>query len=175
MNKTKIYISILIILLLIFLALIIYLIFKINSNNENTVSNNNTSYNTTAESNSATEIAEDDDEDYDDENFDVFNEEDENGEAQYSEDALDNFHIEIVNLPNEVSEKIVDKDNFIKEIKEYMYFHGLVDATSVEYDIYQIDQENNKMAIRFILNNASNTRIITTIDLNNNEIEVSEA
>lgn len=174
MNRKKLFLSILIVLLIIFLVLLIYLIFKIiNIGDDSMVLDNSTTHsNITAESNSS--VNNDEDEDYDYENFDVFNEEDETGEAKYSEDDLNKFHIEIVNLPNEVTEKIVDKDNFIKKIKEYMYFHGLVEATSVQYDIHQIDQENNRMAIRFVLNDASNTRIITTIDLNNNDIEITE-
>lgn len=85
------------------------------------------------------------------------------GGEEYNSIHLNNFDFQIVNITKEVSDNIKDTYNFIYNMKEYLYKNGIVEANKAECIAYNI--ENDKMMIKFKLNDEKETRVIAKIDL----------
>lgn len=88
----------------------------------------------------------------------------ESGE-EYNSIHLNNFDFQIVNLTEEASNNIKNTYDFIYKMKEYLYKNGIVEANQAEYIAYNV--EDDKMMIKFKLNDENQTRIIAKIDLTN--------
>lgn len=86
----------------------------------------------------------------------------ESGE-EYNSTHLNNFDFKLINISEEASKNIKDLNEFIYNMKEYLYKNGIVEANQAEYITYSI--ENKKMMIKFKLNDKSETRVVSKIDL----------
>lgn len=95
------------------------------------------------------------------------------GGKEYSPEQLKNLQIKITDMPKEVKEKINDEEKLITSVKEYMFFNGLVDANVAKCDNYKIDEEKKQIKMRFILNNDAKDILLAIIDLNSNEIKIT--
>ena len=95
------------------------------------------------------------------------------GGAEYNPEQLNNLDINVTDIPQEIKEKVNEKD-LITSIKEYMFKNGLVDATIAKYDNHRIDETQKQIKVRFILNNDDNNVLYVIINLNTNEIKITE-
>ena len=93
----------------------------------------------------------------------------------YSDEQLNNFEFEINNIPDEVLEKINDKDNFYKEIKKFVYLNGLIEATEANFYDYLIGENmaDNQIAMRFLLDKVEKNMLLLVLNMETGEIEIS--
>ena len=176
MKKTKV-IGILIIILVILLTIVLFFITdltllnttsndeyvnttnnieKNNVQNEvtsNTVSNENSTNNTVNSNTNSTNSSNDST------TNDVFYNKEETGNTKYSENQLDNVSIEINGITEDISKHIKNQSEFIKAIKEYIYKNGLVDATAMEVQKYEYQENTDRLGIIFVLNNTNENKL----------------
>ena len=80
------------------------------------------------------------------------------------EEQVENFYVEIANLDNQTKNKIQNLNEFIIELKYYMFSNGKVEGNILE--VTEQKEENNKLKIKFKFNDPKQTKIIATINLN---------
>lgn len=168
MDKTKNYIkAVLIVLIFISLIAILLIVLKISKNDENKTKNNDVQIDTQEERNDvqANMVKKE---------ISKYYSEDEYGNALNIEDSISKFNIYISDVPKDIQRYIKDKNEYIKQIKIYMYFNGLVDATRVEYVTSKFSEELNKIGVKFKLNDVGNTILKVILDLSTQEIEITE-
>ena len=190
MKKTKV-IGILIIILVILLTIVLFFITdltllnttsndeyvnttnnieKNNVQNEvtsNTVSNENSTNNTVNSNTNSTNSSNDST------TNDVFYNKEETGNTKYSENQLDNVSIEINGITEDISKHIKNQSEFIKAIKEYIYKNGLVDATAMEVQKYEYQENTDRLGIIFVLNNANENKLRVIVNANG-KIDISD-
>ena len=168
MNKKTIYIKVLLVILLIILIVLIIEIANIHKKVENSNKINKNTINNTDDNRVALN------EQFNQE-FDIFNDAEQQAEIPYRDEYLNNFEFEIKNIPDEILEKIPDKDKFDKEIKKFVYLEGLVRATEANYYDYALaeDIQSNKIAIRFSLNNVEKNLLLVVMNMKTGELDIS--
>ena len=190
MKKTKV-IGILIIILVILLTIVLFFITdltllnttsndeyvnttnnieKNNVQNEvtsNTVSNENRTNNTVNSNTNSTNSSNDST------TNDVFYNKEETGNTKYSENQLDNVSIEINGITEDISKHIKNQSEFIKAIKEYIYKNGLVDATAMEVQKYEYQENTDRLGIIFVLNNTNENKLRVIVNANG-KIDISD-
>lgn len=190
MKKTKV-IGILIIILVILLTIVLFFITdltllnttsndeyvnttnnieKNNVQNEvasNTVSNENSTNNTVNSNTNSTNSSNDST------TNDVFYNKEETGNTKYSENQLDNVSIEINGITEDISKHIKNQSEFIKAIKEYIYKNGLVDATAMEVQKYEYQENTDRLGIIFVLNNTNENKLRVIVNANG-KIDISD-
>ena len=190
MKKTKV-IGILIIILVILLTIVLFFITdltllnttsndeyvnttnnieKNNVQNEvtsNTVSNENSTNNTVNSNTNSTNSSNDST------TNDVFYNKEETGNTKYSENQLDNVSIEINGITEDISKDIKNQSEFIKAIKEYIYKNGLVDATAMEVQKYEYQENTDRLGIIFVLNNTNENKLRVIVNANG-KIDISD-
>ena len=190
MKKTKV-IGILIIILVILLTIVLFFITdltllnttsndeyvnttnnieKNNVQNEvtsNTVSNENSNNNTVNSNTNSTNSSNDST------TNDVFYNKEETGNTKYSENQLDNVSIEINGITEDISKHIKNQSEFIKAIKEYIYKNGLVDATAMEVQKYEYQENTDRLGIIFVLNNTNENKLRVIVNANG-KIDISD-
>ena len=190
MKKTKV-IGILIIILVILLTIVLFFITdltllnttsndeyvnttnnieKNNVQNEvtsNTVSNENSTNNTVNSNTNSTNSSNDST------TNDVFYNKEETGNTKYSENQLDNVSIEINGITEDISKHIKNQSEFIKAIKEYIYKNGLVDATAMEVQKYEYQENTDRLGIIFVLNNTNEIKLRVIVNANG-KIDISD-
>lgn len=80
------------------------------------------------------------------------------------EKELQNFYMEILNLDDQTKRKIPDADEFLIELKYYMYQNGIIEGKVLE--MAEKKEENGILKIRFVFDDPKRTKIIASIDLN---------
>lgn len=103
----------------------------------------------------------------------VFYNEEETATNEYNRERLNNFEFEVIGIPDSVKSYITDINEFNITIKEYVYLHGLVEATSAEFQKYQIQEETNRLGIVLRLNDSNSVSLLVIVNLNDQSIEVS--
>lgn len=88
------------------------------------------------------------------------------GGAEYSRKELDNINFEISGINNTLKNKI-NYDEFVINMKEYIYLNGLIQATKAEY--LNSKEEDSKIAIQFRLNDNKGTIVTAVIDKDSNK------
>lgn len=193
MKKTKV-IGILIIILVILLTVVLFFIADLTllnttSNDEyvnttnnieknnvqdevtsNTVSNENSTNNTV---NSNLNTTNSTNSSNDSTTNDVFYNKEETGNTKYSENQLDNVSIEINGITEDISKHIKNQSEFIKAIKEYIYKNGLVDATAMEVQKYEYQENTDRLGIIFVLNNTNENKLRVIVNANG-KIDISD-
>lgn len=86
------------------------------------------------------------------------------GGKEYSISELNNFDFDIVNLDNSIKEKI-NYNEFIINLKEYIYINGLVEADKAQY--VNSYEEGNEISILFELNDDKHTNLTAVINISN--------
>lgn len=86
------------------------------------------------------------------------------GGKEYSTSELNNFDFDIVNLDNSIKEKI-NYNEFIINLKEYIYINGLVEADKAQY--VNSYEEGNEISILFELNDDKHTNLTAVINISN--------
>lgn len=104
---------------------------------------------------------------------DVFYNDEEKGNTKYNENQLDNFSIEINGITEDISRHIKNQSEFIKAIKEYIYKNGLVDATSIEVQKYEYQENTDRLGIIFVLNNTNKNKLRVIVNANG-KIDISD-
>lgn len=177
--KTKVVIKVLLFIFILLLIIIIYniinIIVKKNNNDENININYNiqNSTNTTLETEEILEsegVAQPED-GYNNSDYIYYNEQE---VIEYNNSQLDNINFNIVDIPNEISDYVINIESVKKQIKKYIYLNGLIDSTIANYKTHQISEENDKIAILFELNNKKKTQIIVKVNKKDNLVEISE-
>lgn len=98
----------------------------------------------------------------------------ENNLTEYNKKQLDKIVLNIKDIPDEVLNYIPVIDDVYNNIKEYVYFNGLIDSEEAVYMKHQISESTNQVALLFKLNNDVETELVVVINKKNNQIEVSE-
>ena len=104
---------------------------------------------------------------------DVFYNKEETGNTKYSENQLDNVSIEINGITEDISKHIKNQSEFIKAIKEYIYKNGLVDATAMEVQKYEYQENTDRLGIIFVLNNTNENKLRVIVNANG-KIDISD-
>ncbi len=132
--------------------------------NENSTNNTvNSNLNTTNSTNSSNDST----------TNDVFYNKEETGNTKYSENQLDNVSIEINGITEDISKHIKNQSEFIKAIKEYIYKNGLVDATAMEVQKYEYQENTDRLGIIFVLNNTNENKLRVIVNANG-KIDISD-
>ena len=95
----------------------------------------------------------------------------ESGE-EYNIEHLNNFDFEVINLDGNTTSKIKDINQFLLDMKEYMYINGLVQISKVE--CISVNEVDNKLLIEFKLNDPKNTILSASINLKDNTYTFSD-
>ena len=103
---------------------------------------------------------------------DVFYNTEETGTAKYSDSQLNNFSFEIKGITDEDLKYINDVDNFNLTVKEYVYKHGLVDATIGEVQKSEYQESTNRLGIILKLNNPNEDKLRVIVS-SGNKIDIS--
>lgn len=90
---------------------------------------------------------------------DVFYNTEETGTVKYSENQLNNFSFEIKGITDEDLRYINDVDNLNLTVKEYVYKHGLVDATIGEVQKAEYQESTDRLGIILKLNNPNEDKL----------------
>lgn len=89
-----------------------------------------------------------------------------------SGEPADGIDFEIKGIPNEVLKFFSDIDAFYNTVKSYVYSYGFYDkAKMATYSRYEYQEDTNKLAIEFILDDSENTKIVFIIDIFKNSVE----
>ncbi len=104
---------------------------------------------------------------------DVFYNDEEKGNTKYNENQLDNVSIEINGITEDISKHIKNQSEFIKAIKEYIYKNGLVDATAMEVQKYEYQENTDRLGIIFVLNNTNENKLRVIVNANG-KIDISD-
>lgn len=188
MKKTKV-IGVLIIILVILLTVVLFFIADLTllntkndgnyaniiTDNENNVQNEMTSDNISNESSTNNDVNSSRNSTNITNNSttnDVFYNKEETGNTKYSENQLDNFSVEINGITDDISKHIKNQSEFIKAIKEYIYKNGLVDATAMEVQKYEYQENTDRLGIIFMLNNPNQNRLRVIVNANG-KIDIS--
>ena len=160
MNKKviKIIILFLIIVLLITLGIILFIIFDKNDDEIE------------VEKAKTTEISQNKHDNY---NKSVYTEK--NGVLYTSSgEPSDGINFEYIGIPNEVLEYIKDAKSFFATMKTYAFTYGFCQkANSATYSRHEYQQETNRLAIEFLLNDENKMKFIARINLENQTIQLS--
>lgn len=81
--------------------------------------------------------------------------------------------MQIEGLTDEIKTHIADTKKIDTEIKEYVYLNGLIDATVATITDWNLI-DNNTMQMAVKLNDAKSTILRISIDLKNNEYEITK-
>ena len=103
---------------------------------------------------------------------DVFYNTEETGNAKYSDSQLNNFSFEIKGISDEDLKYINDVDNLNLTVKEYVYKHGLVDATIGEVQKSEYQESTNRLGIILKLNNPNEDKLRVIVS-SGNKIDIS--
>lgn len=103
---------------------------------------------------------------------DVFYNTEETGTVKYSENQLNNFSFEIKGITDEDLKYIKDVDNLNLTVKEYVYKHGLVDATIGEVQKSEYQESTNRLGIILKLNNPNEDKLRVIVS-SGNKIDIS--
>lgn len=103
---------------------------------------------------------------------DVFYNTEETGNAKYSDSQLNNFSFEIKGITDEDLKYINDVDNLNLTVKEYVYKHGLVDATIGEVQKSEYQESTNRLGIILKLNNPNEDKLRVIVS-SGNKIDIS--
>ena len=103
---------------------------------------------------------------------DVFYNTEETGTARYSQDQLNNFSFELKGLTDDNLKYINNIDNFNLSLKEYIYKHGLVDATIGEVQKSEYQESTNRLGIIIKLNNPKEDKLRVIIS-SGDKIDIS--
>jgi hypothetical protein len=103
---------------------------------------------------------------------DVFYNTEETGTVKYSENQLNNFSFEIKGITDEDLKYINDVDNLNLTVKEYVYKHGLVDATIGEVQKSEYQESTNRLGIILKLNNPNEDKLRVIVS-SGNKIDIS--
>ncbi len=85
---------------------------------------------------------------------------------EYTPEQLNNFSFELQGMTDDILRYITDIEKFNQNIKEYIYKHGLVDATIGTVSKYEYQESTNRLGIIFDLNNPSNDKLLVIINAN---------
>lgn len=96
----------------------------------------------------------------------------EEGGEEYHKEHLKNMNFEVTNLSSDIKSRIKDVNQFLIDMKEYIYLNGLVQANLAE--CINIGEEENKIILQFRLNNPEKTIISVNINLKDNTYEFSD-
>ena len=88
------------------------------------------------------------------------------GRAEYSRKELDNINFEISGINNTLKNKI-NYDEFVINMKEYIYLNGLIQATKAEY--LNSKEKDSEITIQFRLNDNKGTIVTAVIDKDSNK------
>ena len=104
--------------------------------------------------------------------FDIFYDEEETGVEKYTTSQLNNFSFEIKGMSNDLKNYINSEDSFYIAVKEFVYKHGLVDASTGNITKWELKKDSNKIVIYMVLDNKSKNTLLISVNLNNNDINV---
>ena len=159
MNKKviKIIIFFLIIVLLIILGIILFIIFNKNDDE--------------IEVEKTTEISQNNNNN----NYDKSVYTEKNGVLYTSSGEPSNgINFEYIGIPNEVLEYLRDTKSFYATMKTYAFSYGFFQkANSASYIRHEYQQETNRLAIEFVLNDENKMKFIAIINLKNQTIQIS--
>lgn len=158
-KKLKIVIIVLIIILWILLVMILLIIRKINNDNNNAIEPKIASNN----------------EEKTNKNYDPSVYSEKNGVFYTSSgEPASGINFQYNGIPNEVLKYVKDKDAFYATMKTYAFSYGFSQkANSASYSRYEYQEETNRLAIEFLLDDISKTKFIAIINLENNTIQIS--
>lgn len=105
----------------------------------------------------------------DDNNYEEIEERNEAGVA-YDRTQLNNFNFTLSNMSDDIKSKISNMDDFLIEMKEYIYINGLVQANEGKFIEYGSDYDKYIEA-KFLLNDDKNTVLKANIYLYKNKYE----
>ena len=88
------------------------------------------------------------------------------GGWEYSRKELDNINFEISGINNTLKNKI-NYDEFVINMKEYIYLNGLIQATKAEY--LNSKEKDSEITIQFRLNDNKGTIVTAVIDKDSNK------
>lgn len=131
---------------------------NVNSVNQNVSVNSTNNTNTNVNENIQNSVSEENTVNNTDTN-DVFYNTEETGTVKYSENQLNNFSFEIKGITDEDLKYINDVDNLNLTVKEYVYKHGLVDATIGEVQKSEYQESTNRLGIILKLNNPNEDKL----------------
>ena len=90
-----------------------------------------------------------------------------------SGEPKDGIDFTFVNIPQEVLNYLNDTQSFYNTLKVYAFSNELdKKANKAVYERYEYQQESNRLAIAFILDNSEKTEIVFIVNLNDNTIEI---
>lgn len=95
------------------------------------------------------------------------------GGSEYNSEHLNNYDFSIIDMDQDIKEKINNLDDFTFQMKEYIYLNGLVGGHTAKYINYT-KNEKNVIKLEFILNDSEQTNIFAEVDLNNNTYKFSD-
>lgn len=157
-KKLKVVIFVSIIVLFILLAMILLIITKINKENNNTIEpkvvskdeKSNIIYDTSV---------------YAEKNGTFYTS---------SGEPADGIDFQYNGIPDEVLKYIKDTDAFYATMRTYAFSYGFSKkANSATYSRHEFQEETNRLAIEFLLDDGNKTKFITIINLENNTIQIS--
>lgn len=96
----------------------------------------------------------------------------EEGGEEYTKEHLKDVDFEITNLSNSVTSRIKDVNQFLLDMKEYIYLNGLVQANIAE--CININESEGKIIAEFRLNDPEKTIITATINVEDNTYTFSD-
>ena len=77
-------------------------------------------------------------------------------------------------IPDEVIKYVKDTNAFYATMRTYAFSYGFSQkANSATYSRYEYQEETNRLAIEFLLDDESKTKFIAVVDLKNNTIQIS--
>lgn len=85
-------------------------------------------------------------------------------EVLTKEEELKKIYIEILNLDEQAKRKIPNADEFLIELKYYMYQNGIIEGKILK--MAEKKEENGTLKIKFVFDDPKRTKIIASIDLN---------
>lgn len=106
-----------------------------------------------------------------DEEYDEIADMEEGGE-EYSKEHLEYMDFKVINLGSNITDKIKNVNEFLLDMKEYIYLNGLVEANCAEF--INIDETENRIILEFRLNNPKKTIVLATISLKDNTYMFSD-
>lgn len=91
-----------------------------------------------------------------------------------SGEPADGIDFQYNGIPDEVLKYIKDTDAFYATMRTYAFSYGFSKkANSATYSRHEFQEETNRLAIEFLLDDGNKTKFITIINLENNTIQIS--
>ena len=106
-----------------------------------------------------------------DENYIFFHEE-ETGEVRFQKSDLDKMKFEINGINDNIKSHIHDMTEFKNAIKEFIYKHGLIEASLGNVENWTLENASNKLLVYIRLNNNEKNMLLVSINLVNNAINI---